>query len=604
VKRLKKLGIETVEDLIYHKPSRYEDWSLISPISKVQAGEKVTVVGKLMTIQPITSKYGKSLQIARVMDENREIQVVWFNQRYLINTMRVGQWYSLAGKAEEFNGQLSLVAPEWEKINQISGTQNKSSMESSLVHTGRLVPVYPETYGVSSKWLRSRINMALEKVLPVEDWQNLEVYRLSFRPSDKERGEGEKSQTFEDFSSSRAKLSEGRNDNLIDLTTALYQIHFPDSMEMAEKAQKRLAHDELLILHLENLERRGEWKKNRTAVRIQNSESEIRNFIINLPFKLTKAQFRVIDEIVEDLTRDKPMNRLLEGDVGSGKTVVAAAGIYLTVKAGMQTALMAPTEVLAQQHYEVLKNLLGNSESSRSLPEKEKNVETRSIASQRRQIKVVLQTGRKKFVKKGEDEPFDVIVGTHALLSETINFDKLGLVVIDEQHRFGVEQRAKLVNKGLAPHVLSMTATPIPRTVALTMYGELDLSVLDEMPPGRMPVKTWLVPNGKREAAYEWIKEQILSTDSAIRDPNKNTEYRIQETEERRQSTGDRGKNTRNLKLTTRNQVFIVCPFIEPSESLATVKAAREEFEKLKQVFNDLELNLLHGKLKERRKIR
>lgn len=564
VKKLEKLNIRTVRDLVYHKPSRYEDWSMISPTTAVQAGEKVTVVGKIVSITPVRTKYGKQMQIARLMDEGGEIQLVWFNQRYLLAAIQVGSWYSVSGKADVFNGQLSLMSPEFENLRTPPYPYSKKGGKLYTIHTGRLVPVYPETYGVSSKWLRSRIKVVLEQALPTEDW-------------------------IEQYKNSGAQVLQELQ-NFLDIATALYQIHFPDSMEMAEKAQKRLARDELLVLHLENLARRADWKNNKVAVKVSVQKSVVKSFISSLPFKLTRAQERAVDEILIDLGKDKPMNRLLEGDVGSGKTVVAAAAALAAVNSGVQVAVMAPTEILAQQHFETLRELLKSCEG----------------------FNIVLQTGRKKFVKKGKDEPFDVIVGTHALLSDVVNFDNLGLVIIDEQHRFGVEQRAKLVNKppgdfsrnrsshvrndiSTAPHLLTMTATPIPRTVALTLYGDLDLSVLDEMPAGRKPVKTWLVPNHKRSGAYNWIREQITSFGTFIRLTGQKTEDRIQKTETNKIKTG-------NSKLETRNQVFVVCPFIEPSESMTTVKAARDEFEKLQKIFADFNLDLLHGRLKGKEK--
>jgi ATP-dependent DNA helicase RecG len=287
------------------------------------------------------------------------------------------------------------------------------------------------------------------------------------------------------------------------------------------------------------MERKLNWNKNLVSnpYSVEKFRDKIENFIIKLPFKLTNAQKRVIEEIFDDLAKSKPMNRLLEGDVGSGKTVVSAIAMYLSYLNGFQSVLMAPTEILAQQHYKTILQLL--------TPLK---------------IKIGFATGNEK--KKIDD--FDVMVGTHAVLEKGISFEKLGLVVIDEQQRFGVEQRALIRGKGKNPHLLTMTATPIPRTIALTLYGDLDLSILDEMPVGRKQIKTWLVPPEKRNNAYSWIEKQIVDTKS---------------------------------------QVFIVCPFIEESETMQTVKAASKEFENLKNnVFKNLKLGLLHGKMKAKEK--
>jgi ATP-dependent DNA helicase RecG len=300
-----------------------------------------------------------------------------------------------------------------------------------------------------------------------------------------------------------------------------------------------LSFDELFLLQLTAMERKLNWNKNliSNAFEVEKFRSKIDEFLAKLPFTLTGAQKRVIEEIFRDLAKTKPMNRLFEGDVGSGKTVVSAIAMFLSYLNGFQSVLMAPTEILAEQHYKTISQLL---ESFR--------------------IKVGFATGNKKI----KINDFDVLVGTHAVLSERINFDKLGLVVIDEQQRFGVEQRALIRSKGKNPHLLTMTATPIPRTIALTLYGDLDLSILDEMPHGRKIIKTWLVPPEKRTNAYSWIEKQIKETKS---------------------------------------QVFIVCPFIEESETMQTVKAASKEFENLqKNVFKNLKLGLLHGKMKSKEK--
>ncbi len=502
-KRLKKLHIHTVKDLLYHKPARYEDWSTISLISQIQAGEKITVQGQITNFQPLITKNRKHLQVATITDRTASLKVVWFNQRYLLRVIKPGQWYSLAGKADIFNHELCLVSPEFEQLK---------TSKPTTIHTGRLIPIYPETAGVSSKWLRAKIHYLLERILPVPDWAD--YYPLKPKP--------------------------------LPLTEALSQLHFPDTFDLAHQAQHRLAHDELLLLHLETQHRRATWRQILVTRPLNFTSSQIKKFTIQLPFTLTKAQQQATKEILHDLQQPQPMNRLLEGDVGSGKTVVAAIAAYIASLNHTQTAIMAPTEILAQQHFQTISNLM-----------------------QPFNLQVVLQTGRKKYIKKGKDKPFDIIIGTHALLSDIVNFDKLGLVVIDEQHRFGVHQRAQLIHKSHAPHTLSMTATPIPRTIALTLYGDLDISILDELPPGRIPIKTWLVPEHKRASAYDWIKTQL----SAI-----------------------------NHQLSAKPQAFIVCPFIEPSETLTTVKAAKEEFDHLKHIFSNFQLDLLHGRLKGKHK--
>lgn len=495
-RRLKKLGIETVEDLLYHFPFRYIDYSLVSPIRRVQPGETVTIKGEVLSIKNEYTSRGKKIQKGKIADQSGEIEAVWFNQPFLVKTIRLGESISLSGKADWFGRKIVLVSPEYE-----------IQKEQKTIHTGRLVPVYHETYGVSSKWLRSRIAPVLKQALP----------------------------KIRDFLPSGIKKKQG----LISLSEALGQIHFPKSQKEAKIARDRLAFDELFLIQLAALRRKRRWQKKTLAYEFFIDQEKILGFLSQLPFALTQAQKRVVREILSDLKKDRPMNRLLEGDVGSGKTVVAAIAIYVAHLNGIQSALMAPTEILALQHYRTLEQLL------------------KPLG-----VKTELLTGS----KRGKASKFDIIVGTHALIHKRASFSKLGLVVIDEQHRFGVEQRAKLIQKGKAPHILTMTATPIPRTIALTLYGDLDLSVIDEMPPGRQKIKTWVVPPQKRDNAYQWIRSQVKGT---------------------------------------LNQAFIICPLIEESthETLRSIRAATSEYEHLqKKVFADLKLGLLHGRMKGKEK--
>ncbi len=488
--RLEKLGITTVGDFLYHIPFRYDDYSLISKIGRVQAGEKITVRGEITDIKNEYTRNRKRLQKAKIADETGEINVIWFNQPFILNTIKKGDNVSLSGKADFFGNKLTLTSPDYEVI-----------FGNETIHTGRLVPVYPETRGVSSKWLRRQVYKILN-----EEKENLK----EFLPEEIIKREG-----------------------LMDFKKALAEIHFPDSIELAKQARERLAFDELFLLQLSTLEKRKKWESVGPGIkfRLEKFNKNIQDFLDSLPFELTNAQKRAVKEIFADLEGEKPMNRLLEGEVGSGKTVVSAIAMYLAFLNGYQSVLMAPTEILVQQHYSTISNLL--------LPFG---------------LKVGLVTGNIK-----QKEEFDILVGTHAVLSEKIKFNNLSLVIIDEQQRFGVEQRTAIRNKGKNPHLLTMTATPIPRTVALTIYGDLDLSLLDEMPVGRKKVKTWLVPPEKRDGAYAWIEKEI----------NEN-----------------------------KTQAFIICPFIEESESMVTVKAATKEFEKLKSIFPKLNIGMLHGKMK------
>ncbi len=506
-RRLEKLGIRTFEDFLYHIPSRYDDFSLISKINRVQPGEVVTIQGTVSEINNEFTRNFKRLQKAEIADNTGTIEVVWFNQPYLTKVIHAQDNISLSGKIDWFLRKLVMQSPDYEIITN-----------SPTIHTGRIVPVYPETRGITSKWLRRQ------------------VYNLL---------ENNKDQFSEYLPDSII-----RENALITIKDAIKQIHFPKSAENAQKSRQRLAFDELFLLQLSAMHRKLNWNKNLTSspFSINEFKNKIDNFLKKLPFTLTNAQKRVVEEIFNDLSKSKPMNRLLEGDVGSGKTVVSAIAMYLSFLNGFQSVLMAPTEILAQQHYKTISQLLSPFG-----------------------IKVDLVTGSKKLKIKNLKLKIDVLIGTHAVLEKGISFDKLGFVVIDEQQRFGVEQRAIIRNKGKNPHLLTMTATPIPRTIALTLYGDLDLSLLDEMPHGRKQIKTWLVPPEKRDNAYSWIEKQIKETKS---------------------------------------QVFIVCPFIEESETMQTVKAASKEFENLKDnIFKNppggeagLKLGLLHGKMKTKEK--
>lgn len=494
-RRLEKLGITKLEDFLYHVPFRYDDYGLISKISDVQPGETVTIQGKILEIK---NQYARRfiIQKAKVEDKSGIIDVTWFNQPYIIKTINVGDKISLSGKIKESKGKITFVSPDFEAIN-----------DSSPIHTARLVPVYPETRGVSSKWLRRQVFKILN---------DYKKDLSEFLP--------------EDIVS---------KNNLLDYGSSMEQIHFPDNLEKAIKAKERLSFDEFFLLHLSSTFRKKEWEGKfvQKPFSVFKYKTEIDLFLKKLPFELTNAQKKVMGEIFADLVKPTPMNRLLQGEVGSGKTVVAAIAMFVCFLNGGKSILMTPTEILAKQHFDTVSKLLS--------PFK---------------IKVDLVTGGSKL----KDKNFDVLIGTHSLLFQNYDFKNLRLIVVDEQQRFGVEQRALIRKKGESPNFLTMTATPIPRTVALTLYGNLSLSYLDEMPKERKRVKTWLVPKVKREAAYKWIEKQI-------------------------KEKGD--------------QAFVICPFIEESESMVTVKAATKEYEKLKkEVFPKLKLGLLHGKLKGKEK--
>lgn len=499
IRRLKSLNIKTYWDLVNYFPFRYENYSLISTINKLQPGEVTTIKGKVVEIKNTYTRSRITLQKLKLEDETGQILITWFNQPYLVNLFESSSSVAIAGMVKLNNGKLTLEPKEYEVLK---------TLDQETIHTGRIVPVYPRRYGLSSRTLREKIYFALKNNL------------TEFLP-DKIAGK-------------------------FDLTTepsAYQNIHFPDSIESAEKARQRLSFDELFILNLSINFTRRQWEKEKVGspFEIEPNKNKIDLFIKSLPFKLTSDQQKAVKIILKDLSASRPMNRFLHGDVGSGKTVVAAIAAYTAYLNGFKTLFMAPTEILITQHYQTLIDLFKNSP-----------------------LKVGLQTGSKK-IKKNED--YDILLGTHALLNKKFSGKNIGLVIIDEQHRFGVQQRAILKEKGINPHLLTMTATPIPRTVALTLYGELDISTIEEIPTGRIPIKTFLVPKHKRKDGYKWIREKIREGD----------------------------------------QAFIICPLIEESEAetMKSVKAAVKEYEYLaKEVFPDLKLGLLHGKIKSQEKDR
>jgi ATP-dependent DNA helicase RecG len=477
-KKLEKLGISTVSDLLHHIPHRYLDFSKITKISDVKVGEVVTVIGTITSIRNQSTKAGRLMQIGQIEDDSGKVSIAWFSQPFLTRMLFPGTKIAISGELSWFAGKPAFFSPQYEKIEE----------DKETVHTGKIVGVYPETAGLSSKWLKARIKYVLDRI-KIENPLDNEAFR---------------------------------------------KIHFPDNMDNTIKAKERLAFNEFVDLLTKAKERKKKLIKKK-GVSMKFETNKINDFIDSLSFKLTSSQTRTYKEIVSDLERNIPMSRLLQGDVGSGKTVVSAIATYATFLGGYQTVLMAPTQILANQHYETLKQMFKDMK-----------------------IRISLVTGS---VVKSEAGMSDVIVGTQALLNKT--FERVGLLIIDEQHKFGVKQINFL--QKINPHVLTMTATPIPRTIAQTLFSDMDLSIIDELPKNRQKIKTWLVPNEKRDNAYDWIKKQI-----------------------------------KELK----SQAFIICPLVEESESetLKDVRSVKKEFDSLKSVFKDLKLGLLHGKLKEKEK--
>ena len=520
--RLNKLGIKTLKDLLWHFPVRYEDYTRLVPIIDVQAGEKVNIQGEVLKI--VNKRlFPRRMFVtqALIKDESGAMNAVWFNQPYIANSLQEGTFVSLAGKANLDKHGLYLSSPTYEKIDESDFEIKKTN----LTHTGGLIPIYPETDGITSKYLRFLIkpllkNIAIPELLPEPLLQKY---------------------------------------NFPALQEALLKIHYPLSLDEADRAKERLAFDDLLMFQLKAVLERRKINQLKSAP-VKFDQEFIQNFVSKLPFKLTKDQKIAAWEILKDLQKKYPMNRLLEGDVGSGKTVVALMGALQVAKAGYQSVFMAPTEILARQHYQTISYLVGNT------------------------IKIALLTSSteektevKKAIAEGEA---DIVIGTHAVIQKDVKFKNLALVILDEQHRFGVAQRAALVkNQEIVPHLLSMTATPIPRTLALTVYGDLDISIIKEKPKGRQKIVTKVVSPAKRRAAYQFIRNEVNSG----------------------------------------RQVFVICPRIEladPAKEIrgkngqskmnilwAEAKAVQEEYKKLSEdIFPDLKVGMLHGKMKPKEK--
>jgi ATP-dependent DNA helicase RecG len=505
--RLQRLGISTVGDLLYHFPHRYDDYSTLKPINRLEYGDETTIVGTIWETNTRKTRGGSTIVRSIIADASGTIEAVWFNQPYLARQLRAGRRIVLSGKVDEHLGRLTLQSPVWEPL------------ERELIHTGRLVPIYPLTRGITARWMRRLIKRV------VDHWAPL----------------------LEDYLPQKAR----ERAKLLDLPAAIQQIHFPPDQQAAEKARRRLSFDEFLFIQLGMLRQRQRWQSQQ-GIPLPRNQPLLEAFLRSLPYQLTPAQERSLESILADLIRQRPMSRLLQGDVGSGKTVVATAAMLMAVAAGKQAALMAPTEILAEQHYRTIAELLT----------------TAGEWGLDRPVSVALLTGslrrverRKVYTSLASGEA-DIVVGTHALIQQHVTFKDLGFVIVDEQHRFGVVQRTTLRGKGGTPHMLVMSATPIPRSLALTVYGDLDISVIDELPPGRRPIQTrWLLPR-ERERAYSFLRSQIESG----------------------------------------HQVFVLYPLIEESDKVEA-KAAVEEYQRLKQtVFPDLRLGLLHGRMKGKEK--
>ena len=496
---LNKLEITEVSDLLYYFPRDYNDWSKQAKIADLKAGEEVTVQGKVVNINQVKPRQGLKIIKVGINDGSGTLYGVWFNQAYRMKYFsdKKGEIFLFSGEVQHNYGRLEINNPHYEELG------------GEHLHTARIVPLYSTTKGINQKKLRTIINNALEKY-------GTEI--PEFLP---------------DFI-----LEEYNFPNLAD---ALEDIHFPDNQQSLKLARRRFAYEELFILQLGLALQKEGVEEKELGTKHDGGQELVEEYSAQLPFTLTSAQHKAWQEIKEDMASTKQMNRLLQGDVGAGKTVVATLALLQAVGSGFQGALMAPTGILAEQHH------LGLKEDLEPL-----GVEVGLLVGD------LSESEKEEVVRAIEGGEIDLIIGTHALIQEEINFANLGLVIVDEQHRFGVRQRATLQEKGEIPDVLVMTATPIPRTLALTVYGDLDVSVIDELPPGRKEVVTEWRTEQARDKIYSFIKDKVREG----------------------------------------QQAYVVCPLVEESESL-DVESATEVFLRFKEkIFPDLNLGLLHGQLK------
>lgn len=492
------LGMRTVRDLLEYYPRTYTDESESVSVTEMKLDSINVVRGKLTSFNVRKSRGGMAIIEGIISDDTGSVPVIWFNQKYLERILRVGKSYYFSGKLKYDKGRSILNSPKVEEISR------------NMLHTGRIVPVYHETEGLTSKWLRGKIFPVIDAASEFEDelpdWIKKEL-------------------------------------SLVDLGVAIRNIHFPGSEKDLAEARRRLAFEELFYLQLKAMKRRKAWREKAVGISVERDDDSMKKLVGELGFSLTGAQRRTLLEILKDMNGEVPMLRLVQGDVGSGKTIVAVLAALNVVKSGSQVAFMVPTEVLAKQHFGGLKKLFDKLDV-------------------RTEILIGSMGEKDKIYDDLKSGKIDIVIGTHALIQEGVKFKKLGLAIVDEQHRFGVEQRKKLALHG-TPHLLSMTATPIPRTLAMIVYGDLDISLIDEVPPGRKSVITRVVWDKKREDAYKWICGQVKAGD----------------------------------------QVYVICPLVEESDKLEEVKSVTAEFERLNEgPFKGLKLGLLHGRMSSQEK--
>lgn len=502
------LGVHTIEDLLYYFPRRYVDYSTLKTINRLEYDDELTIIATVQSsfTTPI-HKHNQGRVEVVVSDGTGFLRLVFFRSLKYIqsfeNHFRLGTQLVISGKVSMYLGRMQMDDPAFEPL------------DAAHLNTNRITPVYPLTSGLTQKDLRTAVDTALR----------LYVTRVvDFLPSEMRKSA-----------------------NLVDLPVALHQVHYPDSFDLLRTAQDRLAFDEIFFLQLGVQQQKQAWQET-PASRFEVADGIVETIIRHLPYELTGAQMRVLNEIRQDLASGKPMNRLVQGDVGSGKTIVAAIASTAVNLEGGQTALMAPTSILAEQHYRSLLNTLSGGEDS-ELP--------------LRAHQIRLLTGdtsvleREEIASGCQDSSIRILIGTHALIEDPVKFANMQLAVIDEQHRFGIAQRAALRQKGENPHLLVMSATPIPRSLALTLFGDLDISIIDEMPAGRKPVETQIIHPFAREKAYNRINSEIQNG----------------------------------------HQAFIIYPLIEKGDDEDKKAAVDEHAYLQKDVFPQLKLGLLHGRM-------
>ncbi|MFA6908436.1 MAG: ATP-dependent DNA helicase RecG [Patescibacteria group bacterium] len=516
-KRLLKLGLRTIQDVLAYYPKRYDDFRTIVSIASLQPGVRSHIKGTINVIENHRSPRRKMMITeALISDETGSVKAVWFNQPFLTKQLNQGDEVFLAGKAEMNEYGFHLTAPTFEKA------------KAEQTHTARIVPLYSLTENITAKQLRYLIKIVLPVANTIKDWLPDEIV-ASY--------------------------------HMDPLATAVQHVHFPPDGNALNQARDRLKFNELFLILLRAALNREQLKKE-PAPTIPTNEHRIKAFVASLPFTLTDPQKKTAWEVLTDMRKNRPMNRLLEGDVGSGKTIVATLAMINAADSGWQSTLMAPTEILAEQHFNTISRLVKTSGLTIGLLTGSTAKTSHTEHVTKSALRSMLATGK-----------IDIVIGTHALIQDAVQFHKLGLVITDEQHRFGVAQRKKLakasalktsvpVETPLTPHLLSMTATPIPRTLALTLYGDLDLSIIDTLPPGRKPIITKIIIPQKRKETYDFIRQEMNSG----------------------------------------RQIFVVCPLIDPSDTLG-VKSVKQEAERLSQeVFPDASIGILHGKLGPKRK--